>query len=84
MDTLTNEMIYDMKYKGYSIITIKNYTYCVRLFSKYFMKDPLRISKDQIINFFSYLRTKNKSESKKMNANLNKYVKAVYNSTKAT
>ncbi len=63
MGTLKNEMIYDMKYKGYSIKTIKNYTYCVHSFSKYFMKNPLYISKDQIINFFSYLRSNNKSES---------------------
>lgn len=63
MGTLKNEMIFDMKYKGYSIKTIKNYTYCVHSFSKYFMKNPLYITKDQIINFFSYLRSKNRSES---------------------
>ena len=63
MGALKNQMIYDMKYKGYSIKTIKNYTNCVHSFSKHFMKNPLYISKNQIVEFFSYLRSNHKSES---------------------
>jgi len=63
MGILKREMILNMKYRGYSEKTIKCYTNCVQVFSRYHMKNPLYVNKKEILGFFRYLRDNDKSDS---------------------
>ena len=63
MGTLKNQMVSFMKINGYSDKTIKSYTYHVQSFSYFYMKSPLNITREEINNFFLYLRTTQKSDS---------------------
>lgn len=63
MGTLRNQMYNYMKTRGYSEKTIKSYLTCVRVVAYHFMKSPMLITKNEIEDFFLYLRKNHKSDS---------------------
>ena len=63
MGILKDQMISNMKLRGYSEKTIKSYASCVQTFSYYFKKSPLNIVKEEICEFFLHLRNAHKSDS---------------------
>lgn len=63
MGSLQKKMENFMIANGYSEKSVKIYTSCVRTFAYHFMKSPLIISKEQIFDFFLYLRSQKRSDS---------------------
>lgn len=63
MGILKDQMISYMQLHGYSQKTIKSYVGCVQTFSNYYLKSPLRISSEEVTNFFLHLRRSNKADA---------------------
>ena len=55
MTELRRRMIEDMKLRGHSQHTQRDYLSCVRVLAKYYKRPPDRLSEQDIRNFFLYL-----------------------------
>lgn len=51
----------ELRYRNYSVKTIKAYTTCIKYFLEKIGKKPEIISRDEIIDFIFYLQSKNKA-----------------------
>jgi site-specific recombinase XerD len=51
----------ELKYRNYSVKTIKAYSTCIRLFLNKVNKNPEIITRNEIIDFLLFLQTKKKS-----------------------
>lgn len=60
MGVLKDKFIEQLRLRGYSEKTIKSYTGCVRKLAKYYNTQPTELSKEQIKNFFVYLKNTRK------------------------
>lgn len=67
MGMLKDKMINDMIVHGYSNQTIRCYTACMKVITRYFQKSPLDLEPSDIYDFFLYLRLENKSDSTLIN-----------------
>jgi integrase/recombinase XerD len=64
MGILHDQMVLEMKFRGYSDTTIKMYTKCVHDFAHFYMKSPLSISQIEIRDYFYFLVQKSVSTTK--------------------
>lgn len=61
MGVLKDQMISEMRLRGYAEKTIKCYTSCVQTLARHFMRSPKSIERDDIEAFFRELRVEKKS-----------------------